>query len=1105
MRKTLILGCLAMTFALQAQTVEKTYFFDFGGQGSRGTITNQPGWNDIVTLAEADQSIAQFTTYPLVDSDDNGSDGYKLVLTTAWGANGNSGGGGLLAPDPQQLGDLAVATATCDYIFNTNNGESGRSFVITGLDTNKGYRFTIFGSRESTENRKGNYILSGANSWMTEMQVAGTGIGKNGENQRTGDAPISDIIFPDAAGNITLWIENTMNTYVPLSCMKMEQFSDAVKPALTGNVGRTFLLDFGSDVANRGVTTSDSGWNNILANSGNNCTAGTVFSNIKNSSDEETGVSLTINSQFVTNGLSGGGGFPAPDAAKLGKLAVESATYDYFFVDQAVASGSMTFKGLDPNKSYRFHTFSSRIATDARLGAFRYEGLNSWTGAAQAAGNALDKSNSQNDRVILVSEPIFPDANGEITLTMINGQKIYLPVNAMMIEELSGVERPDIKSILSAKLTGEGVEEGETTDLFNRGKNTFELYVKTAAGNYTVSATDDSGETFDLPVTLTEGVNLINVNYNTNEVEATPITYLCVQGSAVGGWSTTGQELTYAGNGTWNFKGELKGYDTNSDSGRVNFLINKDWSPTFKKVSGSKHDLTKDGGDDIPLNPGNYNITVDLNNMTFDFANGLDELDPYRITMMGSSVANGQGAAQDDNKINMGYAYSYDKHLAERYENGDSEHPFYISNISINGNSSVNLLNRFDDLEREYGKWVIYGISLGNEGIHEASDKDAVYNQWAENMQTLIAQARELGKEVIVMNNYTRGDFVDSDYEYVKKINDDIAFWDVPSVNLLGAIDNGKGNWADGYQDGTDVYHPNTAGHTEFFYAMVPSMMDAMIEGKTLTMKRDTEASYTLPAGSTVEFTPDGTVHSFTLALSAESKDGDLIATIPVEGSETPASLMKTDGNIVALLPDNTKLSVESSNGLDEIVLSQNYIRKMVSLTVNGKSAEETEFEAFSPKAVVVGHQDALNDMTLGELMFYRSSMHTSSPFTTDGQLNKSSLEVYYPFNGKGENLAMSTVEVSLKAPDGEEGEEGEEIEDPGTSGIENVDGNKATFRVRSEAPGSLTIFSLRPADVKVLNVAGRILYAGCVEGETVLNNLLPGIYVVNNAKILVK
>ena len=59
--------------------------------------------------------------------------------------------------------------------------------------------------------------------------------------------------------------------------------------------------------------------------------------------------------------------------------------------------------------------------------------------------------------------------------------------------------------------------------------------------------------------------------------------------------------------------------------------------------------------------------------------------------------------------------------------------------------------------------------------------------------------------------------------------------WDLPSINLLGAIDDGKGVWATGYQNGTDIYHPNTDGHREFTYAMVPSLFDAIDAGKGAT------------------------------------------------------------------------------------------------------------------------------------------------------------------------------------------------------------------------------------------------------------------------------
>ena len=181
----------------------------------------------------------------------------------------------------------------------------------------------------------------------------------------------------------------------------------------------------------------------------------------------------------------------------------------------------------------------------------------------------------------------------------------------------------------------------------------------------------------------------------------------------------------------------------------------------------------------------------------------------------------------------------------ERFKNQETRLPWYTSGISIGGNSTLNLLARYNDLLYDCGKYVIFGLSLGNEGIHGAADQQAIYNQFKDNMQTLISKAREDGKYPVMMNNYTRGDFEESDYRYVKQMNLLIHEWDLPSVNMLGAIDNGSGKWADGYQNGTDLYHPNTEGHREFLYAMVPSLFDAIEAGKTLPA-RVSGTSYTL-------------------------------------------------------------------------------------------------------------------------------------------------------------------------------------------------------------------------------------------------------------------
>lgn len=1084
--KKFILTALTISSALAAfpQTAapEATYLFDFGGQGSRGTLTTATGWNNITTAAVADQSIAKYTSYTdFVDTKGNAAPAsMKLILLTDWGANG---AGGLTNPDADLLGDLAVAEATCDYIFNTNNSQTGRAFVITGLDPEKSYRFTIFGSRSANDVRTGNYIISGLNSWFTNMQVAGSGLGHNGENQRTDNPPVSEPIRPDGAGNITFWIDNNSGTYVPLSCMKIEQFAET--PDFKGSVNRKFMFDFGSNVSGRGLTTDVAGWNNILNNSGNNCAADSEFASLVDATGAATDVKLTVNTQFVTNGQSGGGGLTNPDAQALGDMGVATATGDYFFVDKAKSSGSMTFSGLNPKNAYRFYFFGSRKATDTRGGEFRLEGASEWRGAHIAAGTSFDNAtSSQNEKSILVSEPVFPSLDGKITFTMVNPWGVYLPVNVVKIEEVGGLVRP--ASYVSAEISGSGIAEGESTALVARGTNTFEIYIKTAAGDYDITATDEDGNTATLKAQgLIEGVNRVNVDLNNATISVVPVTYFCVTGSAVGGWNTTGQEMTYRGSGQFGYKGVLSGYDTTSDAGRVNFVMNKDWGSTFKRVNGSRNELTVSGGQDIPLNPGTYDISADLNAMKWAIANGLDELDADRVTVMGSSVSNGQGATE-----NKGYAYMYDNLLSERYKSGKSESPFYISSIAINGNSSVNLLNRFDDLEREYGRWVIYGISLGNEGIHGASDQEAVYTQFRDNMQTLIAQARALGKEVIVMNNYVRLDFVDSDYDAVKRMNGEIAFWDVPSVNMLGAIDDGAGHWADGYQIDTDIYHPNTDGHREFFYAMVPSMMDAMKAGKELTMNRRIDSRYVLPEKTTVEFTPEGTVHSFTLALSAAAEGNARIATIAVEGSDTPMTIDRVGNKIVATLPDGKALEIEAplSENVDNIVLSQNYARKYITLTVGETTTEATA--ELVPLSVVIGDPEGDTVMTLGELMFYRSSMHDASPFTADGRLNKSSLELYAPMSEAPVNLAMSTLPVEIVKHNDSN------LMHPG---VDN------SFRVSSDRSGEITVAVAEPTPVTIAHPSGAIVARATVSGCREFSGLFPGIYLVNNRKIAVK
>lgn len=1077
----------AATMNCAAQTV----YFDFGGSGSRGTLTENPDasgnhWNNIAPATEGATSIAAKTSFDNIVDRQGADTGISLFLCNAWGVNGNSGGGGLANPDAALLGDLAVASATIDYMFNTNNSDGGRSFVIRGLDSGKGYRFTIFGSRSAGDTRQGRYSISGQNGWATVMQVAGNGIGANGENQNTDNAPVSDIIYPDASGNITIYITNETTTYVPLSCMKMEAVEG--RRIFEGTTGRTLLFDFGSNGSNAARGTKTEGnWNNIVNGTADNyCAAGSEFAGLVDNTGADTGMTLTVNSRFSTNGGSGGGGLANPDASLLGDLAVATATNDYFYTETGETNRTMTFSGLDPRKSYRFTLFGTRNNAECRVGLFHLEGINEFYGAQQVAGNAFTSSASQNTKNLLISDPIFPTSDGTITLTVINNAKTYVALSAMKMEELSGIERPDIRSYKSVTLSGENLISGEISELTSIDRANWQVWAKLPAGNVTLTAIDENDATSTLNVNIpSEGIYRLNVNLDEGTTELFEATYFCVEGSAVGGWNTEGVEMTYIGAGKWNFNGLLEGYDRTSDSGRINFVMNRSWNYQYKRVAGSPDKLSYNGGSDIPLNPGTYDITVDLNEMTWKIANGLDGLDPYRITVMGSSVSNGQGA---DN--NEGYAFMYDKLLAERHASGQSDNEFYISNIAINGNSTVSLLNRYDDLEREFGQYVIFAVSLGNEGIHGAADQQGVYDQFLANMQTLISKAREDGKTPVVMNNYTRADFNADDYTYIIRMNDEIAAWDVPSVNMLGAIDDGAGHWAPGYDIATDIYHPNTDGHREFFYSMPPSLFDALASGKTLTMDRVvSDEPYALDG--TISFKPEGTVHSFTLALTASmAADGILATATCADGRVVTISRKGSSWELAA--DGKTVATVAAGESLDNIMLTHNYASKTLALVVNGKKEAATGYE-LSPADVVIGEKDNKAVRRVGELMFYRSSMLTNDPFASS-KLNKSSLEIYAPMQAESRaveipNLAMSTNTVTLDAT---------------TSGIKDAVSVCNDFTATG-GDGQITITSAAPATVQIATLDGSVVRILTVDGTATVGNIAPGFYLVNRAKVMVK
>ena len=439
----------------------------------------------------------------------------------------------------------------------------------------------------------------------------------------------------------------------------------------------------------------------------------------------------------------------------------------------------------------------------------------------------------------------------------------------------------------------------------------------------------------------------------------------------------------------------------------------------------------------IRINGGNYTVTFNMGTKEWKFEAPTDE---YRISAFGSSVCNGEGA--DGNK---GYAWLYGQQLGERYSNGESESPFYVSGISIGGNNTQNLLDRYDELTRNYSRYVIVGLSMGNEGIHESGNKQATMNQFSTNMQRIISKIKADGMVPVVMNNYTRGDYTLEDYSYIKQMNMLIHEWDVASVNTLGAIDDGAGHWASGYQK--DNAHPTTNGHKEFFYAMPPSLFDALVSGKAQPV-RHSDGNMLLSNGKYMKFKGEGTVHPFTVSVRVRgSQAGRLLTLMLTTGTRFGHVDVDAEGHVVYTNPTNRKMTSAGTLDNDQwhtVTLTHYYAQGRTLLYLDGEAVGEQRERLNALADVMVGDADNSDTERMwSELFFWRAALSPDEvQGVCDGKMLKSSLELYVPAVLPLTNRAMSLNNIEMV------GEEEPVGSNPQANGDAVVTSGRARFTV---------------------------------------------------------
>ena len=422
---------------------------------------------------------------------------------------------------------------------------------------------------------------------------------------------------------------------------------------------------------------------------------------------------------------------------------------------------------------------------------------------------------------------------------------------------------------------------------------------------------------------------------------------------------------------------------------------------------------------------------------------------PRRIAVFGSSVANGTG----DDLGKEGYTGRLRGLIAPR--------GWEVLNQSRGGDNTKTMAPRFapegaPDPKVRYlltvnPGYALLGLSLGNEGIQNGTtkvEKDVIYNQFESGMRGFVERSRLHHIVPIITLAYTRNDFTAVEYEYTRRINLAINGWDVPSVNFLGAVDDGTGKWAKGFWH--DSAHPNAAGHDELARTFVPTLFEAIEQGKAAPV-RSTATGFARVEGGTsvISFTPQESMHPFAFGVTVRTAREGRVAS--VSGSTLTATMaMKTEeraGGRGPLQFETTTLAnagpflasigvqngvwiYQSANGSivrsdvkadrasHRVLISHYTARGETLFFVDGKLAGATA-ERLEPKSFALDGEADFRD-----LLVYRSALNADEVLALEGgRLLQASLEVYsplaetaFPSGGAVKNLAQSLTHAKVGA-----------------------------------------------------------------------------------------
>lgn len=416
-----------------------------------------------------------------------------------------------------------------------------------------------------------------------------------------------------------------------------------------------------------------------------------------------------------------------------------------------------------------------------------------------------------------------------------------------------------------------------------------------------------------------------------------------------------------------------------------------------------------------------------------------------KIAAFGSSVCNGTG----DNLNKGGYIGRFKELIEKR--------GWTLVNVSRGGDNTIKIQDRWERTDKpklrpvaenqyllpQKPNYVILGLSLGNEGIRKDAvvSQDSIFVQFEKGMLGIIDRCRKEGFQVAVANCYANTHFTPEQYDATKRMNLVINSWNLPSINLMGTIDDGSGKWVDGFW--RDELHPSAGGHREMFFSIVPTLFDALKNSVPIPkfVKVSNPTNFNAKEKPVFTFQPEDTIHSFSVSMSAgKLKNVKLldISGMKAKIVQTPFTykdIQRIDNSIypskefvsVSIYSQNDSLFYSSvelkriyigkkiSKGLIRITLAHKLAKGETVIFVDGKVAARIKETIIPNQFNIISKGSA----DLADLFVYRSAVNELEVKSlVEGKMIQSSLEIYSRFQKKStggtitKNYAQSLSEL---------------------------------------------------------------------------------------------